>query len=141
MSMKQFESKAARDLFGKSALAFGQVAGIILSNPVASRYSFLREDQIDHTDVGLVNRIFWEEVIQRSEICAYATLVRTSRWAEGAIISYEAQNLLGWSASARGLIEAVANSFYVLRFVASTLADNFETIRLCLSGEYTGILS
>jgi hypothetical protein len=137
MLFEKFLGKPARDLFGDEAVIFGQSAEILLRQRVPQIYSFISTNQMDFTNIGLCNRILWREILYRIELCAYATLIRASKWAEGAIDAYQVPNLLAWSASARGLIESVSDSFYVLKYALTVLTDNYEIIRLCIKGEYT----
>ncbi|NTJ45289.1 hypothetical protein G6L28_22225 [Agrobacterium larrymoorei] len=135
MNYGLFSEKSAIDIFGASAPYFGKIAEALINRGFGSEYSIQNMSSLNVQDTAEMNRIMWDEILQRTELCTLTSLLRSQRWAEGAIEAYRSKNLLAWAAAARGLIEAVADSYFVLRYAATTLAENHRTIQACLAGD------
>lgn len=73
------------------------------------RYEFVPDAEyagIADTDVQRAMQIYWREILGRAHWCASTSLIRSDRWLDGALRSYEGNNLLSLSACYRGFLEA-----------------------------------
>src|SRR5262249_9115949 len=84
-----------------------------------------------------VNEIYWKEIVYRAHLSASVSLLRSMRWIEGTVREYQAHNLLGWAACARGLWEATGDSCYSLLQIPTSLAEAQHQVRSCIAGKET----
>lgn len=103
--------------------------------PVRYRYLSIEE----HKELFLKDpvagvRLQIVELLYHSHFASVATLVRAYRWAEGCLAAYSQDLFLPFCASARGLLEAVGDSFDALPRVPLALAQNHEVIKNALAG-------
>ena len=80
-------------------------------------------------------RIQTIEILNHAHFAAVATLVRAYRWAEGCLAAFSQNLFLPFCASARGLLEAVGDSYDALPRVPLSLAENHLTIKNSLNGK------
>lgn len=80
-------------------------------------------------------RVQMLELLYHAHFAAVATIVRAYRWAEGCLAAYENDLFLPFCASARGLLEAVGDSFDGLPLVPLALAQNHITIKSVLAAK------
>lgn len=102
--------------------------------PVRYKYiSFEDHAVLMGNDLSEGVRVQTVELLYHAHFAAVATLVRACRWAEGCLAAYSNNLFLPFCASARGLLEAVGDSFDALPQVPFTLAQNHLTIKSALA--------
>jgi hypothetical protein len=102
--------------------------------PVRYRYISVEDHEaLLNNDLCEGIRVQTVELLYHAHFAAVATLVRASRWAEGCLAAYSSDLFLPFCASARGLLEAVGDSFDALPQVPLSLAENHLTIKAALS--------
>lgn len=80
-------------------------------------------------------RVQTVELLYHAHFAAVATLVRAYRWAEGCLAAYSSDLFLPFCAAARGLLEAVGDSFDALPQVPLSLAKNHLIIQAALAAK------
>lgn len=86
-------------------------------------------------DIREVQKIYWQEILLRVHFTSVTSLIRTKKWLEGVVLGIESKNLLVFSSSLRGFLEATTDSYYSLQSLPTALALNFKTINSALKGE------
>lgn len=107
------------------------------------RYQFLSleaHSELLHSDVIAGVRAQVTEMLYHAHFASVATLMRAYRWAEGCLAAYRQDLYLPFCASARGLLEAVGDSFDGLARVPLSLADASKSIKAGLAGTSGPIL-
>ncbi len=85
--------------------------------------------------VSQMNQIYWREILFRVYWAAALNIMRHQRWQSACIRAFNTPaNLLAFSASLRGLLEASQDAWYSLGFVAETLAQDRTRIESALTG-------
>jgi hypothetical protein len=93
-------------------------------------------------DLGDAMRVYWTELLQRAHLAAVGSLLRIERWVDGALAMEADQNLLGFAACLRGMVESAADTAYSLRNIPLSLAQNATAIQLALDGKVNrGVLA
>jgi hypothetical protein len=85
-------------------------------------------------------RVYWLELLRRAHLASVASIVRATAWIDCATREYDAQNLYGWAAACRSLIEAGGDTLHSLRRVPIALAANHRLILADLAGKGNEIL-
>lgn len=114
----------------------------LLPEVAGTKYTYLdmeRYQQLLLRDIGQAMHVYWSEIVARAHFTASATLMRTSRWMRGVVEAHSSGNLLVLAAALRGLIEAVADSWYTLNQVGGTFSKEFYRIRQALKGRAKAI--
>jgi len=96
--------------------------------------------QLFQQDVTAGVRVQVTELLYHAHFASVATIVRAYRWAEGCLAAYSQDLYLPFCASARGLLEAVGDSFDGLALVPLSLADASKSIKAGLAGTSGPIL-
>ena len=96
------------------------------------RYEFMPEDQFMQLDPDAAARVYWREMIYRSEVVALASAFKAARWVEA--VEESRSNYYSFTSSLRGAIESFADSVYTLKYVPLTLARDHCAISKQLRG-------
>ena len=92
------------------------------------RYVFMDDEEYKEIkDVERKAQIFWTEMLSRVHIIVLISLFKTMRWMES--LNDTSKNYYGFCASLRGLIESCGDTFYTLRHVPLTLANDYLIIK------------
>lgn len=86
-------------------------------------------------DITNAVKIYWQEILLRTHFAAVISLIRSEKWLSGVIYGLDTKNLLVFSASFRGFLEATVDSYYSLESLPTSLALNFKSINLALNGK------
>jgi hypothetical protein len=98
-------------------------------------YTFMDNDRFQTlTDVRELNGVYWFEMLQRAHLGAVTGLLRQQRRLEGTVLAASRPNFLAFAACLRGFIESSADIWDGLNGVASTLAVEFDRVRLAIEG-------
>ena len=98
-------------------------------------YTFMDNDRFQAlTDVRELNRVYWSEMLQRAHLGAASGLLRQQRWLGGAVLAASGANFLAFAACLRSFIESSADIWDGLNGVATTLAVEFDKVRLAIEG-------
>ncbi len=127
-----------QEILGKEAIPHLVSLNFLAPTLTGLHYNFISIDEYRRTleeDTRKGNRVYWDEMLQRTHLAASCAIIRQKRWLDGLIQCAKVGNYLSFAASYRGLLESVADSHYTLSGVAPTLATNFSAIRLALSGQ------
>lgn len=125
------QEETIKILFGKNGISFIPIIKGVTSNLEAYEYEYLGKEEFDkllRTNQTKAMNIYWREIIMRAHFSAVTTLLRSQQWLDGAILSYESNNYLSFTATFRGFLESAVDSFDALSGVPITLAENFEKI-------------
>jgi hypothetical protein len=128
------------DLFGRAATLLDMIDNVI---PVATthKYKFVSDDWFlewtESTDFSIQRRnfIIALELVEKAHLASVTALLRARRWADATCLMFEKQNLLGWAASFRGLLESAGDTYDGLLRVPTALAQHHRGISVCLAGE------
>jgi hypothetical protein len=131
---------AARTLFKGSAGYLDLINEIM---PTASKheYNFVSEEWfrewLNSEKFNLKHRnfIIALELIEKAHLASITALLRAKRWADGICLAYEHENFLCWGAAFRGLLESAGDTLDALIHVPLNLAEHYQTISRCLSGD------
>ncbi len=107
------------------------------------RYEYLADDDFSELlrkDIVAGVRVQVTELLYHAHFASVATIVRAYRWAEGCLAAYSQDLYLPFCASARGLLEAVGDSFDALVRMPLTFADASKSIKAGLAGTSGPIL-
>ena len=80
-------------------------------------------------------KVYFWGVLERCHITSITSLARTNRWLKASLSQYEAGNLLGFSASLRGLLEAAADTHDASSIMVDQLYNLFPFIYLRVAKE------
>lgn len=86
-------------------------------------------------DIRESQKIYWQEILQRVHFAAVISLIRSKKWLEGVVLGLKTKNLLLFSSSFRGFLEATVDSYYSLESLPTIMALNFKLINSALKGE------
>lgn len=90
---------------------------------------------LSNGDIRQSQKIYWQEILLRVHFAAVTSLIRTQKWLSGVVLGRETKNVLVFSASLRGFLEATVDSYYSLESLPTSLALNFKNINSALKGE------
>jgi len=85
-----------------------------------------------------LQKVYWQEILQRAHWAAFSALLRNLKWANGANNAIADHNLLSFTANLRCLIESSGDNLLSLQAVSATLAENNQNIMKCLDGILDG---
>jgi hypothetical protein len=110
--------------------------------PIASshEYHFVSDEwyqqwaKSDQFTIERANFIIALELIDKAHLVAVVALLRARRWSDAMCSMFERENLSGWAASARGLLESAGDTREGLSAIPEPLARHYHTITECLSG-------
>ena len=88
-------------------------------------------------DIREINKIYWEELLQRAHWAALCSSKRNFQWLKGIHIAIENTNFLTFSACLRCLLESSADNLYSLINIPTTLAENKNIINSILTKNNT----
>ncbi|PWN57928.1 hypothetical protein [Chryseobacterium viscerum] len=86
------------------------------------------EGSITHNTVEM-NKIYWEEILQRGHWAALTSIIRNLQWVKGTEQAISENNLLSFCANLRCLIESSGDNVLSLLSVPQILAENFKNIK------------
>ena len=69
-----------------------------------------------------LQKIYWEEMLQRIHFAAVTSIIRSPKWLEGVRVGIETKNLIVFSSSFRGFLEATVDSWYSLESMPTSMA-------------------
>ena len=98
-------------------------------------YMSLYVDGLSKGDIRESSKIYWQEILQRVHFAAVTSLIRTKKWLEGVVHGIEVKNLLVFSSSLCGFLEATVDSYYSLESLPTLMALNFNIINAAVRGE------
>ncbi len=125
------------------ARIFGPVASLVREVCAAEprlrgfQYSYMSPSDYQsllQADLPAAMRVYWLEIIYRGHYAALTSLLRTVGWLESTIAAPSANRLLGFAASFRGLLEALADTHDAIGMTVVNLADSHALIHHALSG-------
>lgn len=102
------------------------------------KYSIKDPEKFAKLQISDIQRTYWIEILQRSHWAAISSIQRNLKWMDGISLSISNSNMLLFSASLRGFIEASADSMTALVYVPLSLAEHFGRIQNALNGNTTG---
>jgi hypothetical protein len=128
------------DIFGKAASLLDLIDSVI---PVATthKYTFVSDDWFsewaESSDFSIQKRNFTIalELVEKAHLASVTALLRARRWADATCLMFEKENLFGWAASFRGLLESAGDTYDGLLQVPTSLAQHHRGISVCLAGE------
>lgn len=125
-------AKEALEYYGHLSLSFDKEFD-------RSKYVYKILDNDDYAtanggDASEVQKIYWEEIMQRAHWAALSSLLRNLKWVSGINSAISENNMLSFSANLRCLIESSGDTLLSLQMVSATLADNNEVISNSLKG-------
>lgn len=104
------------------------------------KYFFMPDDEfLKIKDPFRSTKIYWEEMLYRTHIVVLVSLFKSIKWFDA--INNNSTNYFGFCASLRSLIESCADSFYTLRGVPLTLANDYKAIYESINRESPIIVS
>lgn len=86
------------------------------------------------------NKIYWDEILLRAHFAAVTSIMRNEKWLKGLKISIETSNYILFTASLRGFIESVTDSYYSLLNTPFDIASNFKNIELAINEKLDRLL-
>lgn len=98
-------------------------------------YASIYVDGLSKGDIRESEKIYWQEILQRVHFASVISLIRSKKWLEGTVLGLESKNLLLFTSSFRGFLEATVDSYYSLESLPNFMALNFKTIDSALKGE------
>lgn len=133
--------KIATQFLGEAAAAYSTLFSRIDAKELSEEYEFLNNEvyetalQNGNLQTGMGQEIYWRENLARAHIVSVASIVRTSRWIDVATREYSAENLFGWAAACRSLMESAGDIMHSLGPVPLTLAKHKEAVLRQLSAK------
>ena len=118
-------------IFGESGKVFFPIIESIEKENKEFKYEFLYDNyysKLLETDVNKGMQIYWKELLEYSHIASFNSVVRHKKWLDGMVLAYNTENYILFSASWRGFLESVSDSYYTISAVPKTIADNFRII-------------
>jgi hypothetical protein len=92
------------------------------------KYNFMNDDMFKEIkDPTKAAEIYWLEMLYRIHIVILITSFKTIRWIES--LSSNSNNYYGFCASLRGLIESMTDTFYTMKSIPLTIANDFWAIK------------
>jgi hypothetical protein len=98
-------------------------------------FSYIFIDGLSKDDIRESQKIYWQEILQRVHFASVISLIRSHKWLEGVVLGVDTKNLLLFSSSFRGFLEATVDSHYSLGSLPTAMALNFKTINSALKGQ------
>lgn len=83
-------------------------------------------------EVQIVMQIYTFGILERSHLASITSLARTLKWLNSTKYHANDGNLLAFSASLRGFVEASADSFDLMKFLPATICKNLKLIYIQL---------
>ena len=129
-----------RSLFGDSACLYGPVIAGIIPRMVNVPYRFWDNNSVTaaiadgSAGAADVNAIAAAELLLGAHLAAVTSVVRASRWIEATWREYEAENILGWAACCRSLLESTGDTIDALGSMGADIAENTDLLMRALSG-------
>ena len=104
-------------------------------SPVRYKYLSIEDHRaLLEADLAAGVKVQVTELLHHAHFAAAATLARAYQWAEGCLLAYSRDLFLPFCASARGLLEAVGDSYDGLPRVPLALAEQKRAIKSALAG-------
>lgn len=103
-------------------------------------YMSIYVDGLSKGDIRESQKIYWQEIMQRVHFATVTSLIRSKKWLEGVVLGLETKNLLLFSSSFRGFLEATVDSYYSLESLPTSMALNFRIINSALKGESNEVI-
>lgn len=138
--MNHLDISNTRPLFGASAELYGPIVASIIPRVTSVQYRFWSNDCIDSGfragEIGIaeLNAVTVMELLLSAHLAASSSIIRSARWFEATWREYEANNLLGWAACCRSLLEAIGDTIDGLLAVAPSLAEAMPMLMQGLTG-------
>lgn len=145
--MTRLDISNTRPLFGPATRLYGPVVAGVVPRVTSVEYRFWDNDSIlaaherGVADDADLNAIAVLEVLLSAHLAASTSIVRSVRWFEATWREYEADNLLGWAACCRSLLEAVGDTIDGLLGMGVTIAETMPTLMRALTGFDEGLLN
>ncbi len=90
-------------------------------------------EKIKRDDLHLISKIYTYGILERSHLASITSLARTIKWLESTQQHILDGNLLGFSASLRGFLEASADSLDLMLHLPETIRKGLKLIYIQLS--------
>ncbi len=90
----------------------------------------IRKGNICHT-----MQTYWKEILLRAHFTSVLSIIRNQKWLSGVVMGIESKNLMVFSASLRGFLESVVDSYYSIEQLPTSLSLNYKSINKAVRGE------
>lgn len=110
-------------------------AKLLSQGAISPRYGYLDSAVYRNLSLQESARVYWTEMVERAHLACTNTITRSYNWLQGARYALESGNFLVFASSMRSLLESLGDSYYSLRNVASTFAEEAFAIQIALSGK------
>lgn len=130
-------------IFGKNNALLYPYIQLIVKENIQKRYFFMNQDEwqrILFNSKSFGNKICWTELLNRVHYASIVNLIRTQKWIDSSINSYENSNLLAFCSSIRGLIEFGSDANFTFGAIPFHLAEEFGDIKSIFDGEREEII-
>ena len=92
-------------------------------------------EQLGNGDIRESQKIYWMEILLRVHFTAVTSVIRAKKWLYGVLVGVESGNLMIFSASLRGYLESVVDTYYSLESIPCGLALNYKKIKMAIDGK------
>lgn len=119
------------EILGREAAQFVFVVESILAEVENHKYHFMKEDDFQllaSKDPVEGNSQYMKELLYRANFGSLSAIARNYEWLCGMRVSYKAGLYLPFASSFRCLIESVADSFFSLSNLCTTISKNIKSI-------------
>lgn len=142
----RLDISGTESLFGPPAKLYGPTVSGTLARVTSVSYRFWNNEDIQSAVLSgnltpaEFNCVTVAEALTYSHLAATTSIVRSCRWFEASWREYQNDNLLGWAACLRSLLEAIGDTIHGLGGVAITLAEHMPNLMRGLAGFDGGII-
>jgi|GEM_PF-2004742 hypothetical protein len=129
-----------QSLFGAPASLYGPIIAGIVPRMANVPYRFWDNNSVaaaiadGSAGVADINAIVAAELLLGAHLAAVTSIVRASRWIEATWREHEAENILGWAACCRSLLESTGDTIDALGSMGADIAENTNLLMRALSG-------
>ncbi|ADT69834.1 hypothetical protein RB215_13820 [Pseudoalteromonas sp. HL-AS2] len=123
-------------ILGKEASQFIPIINKILSEVKNHKYHFMNESEftsLTQTSPSEGQSQYMKELLYRANFGSLSAIAKNYEWLRGMHNSYEAGLYLPFSSSFRCLIESVADSYFSLSNLCTTLSKNIKDINISIN--------
>lgn len=131
----------SQPLFGQPARLYGPVIAGVVSRLDNVAYRFWSNDGVAEAlrsgslSTPEYNAIAVTELLLSAHLGATSSLIRSARWFEATWREHQVDNLLGWAACCRSLLESIGDTIDGLLGMGLDLADNMPMLMRGLTGK------
>lgn len=121
---------------GKENYRIIEVSRYLLDEQTNAKYFFLTNDRFSEVlkeNITQGMKIYWQEILFRAHMSAYAGLKRLMDWVN--LLETVDKNFIAYATALRGLIECSGDTYHGLSRVSNTFADNKQTIVKAFNGD------